>query len=55
MKTRKFLAAFTTGKDNMQMKMNTKHWWYDIDGGKLKYSESNVSWCHFAHLVSRMD
>lgn len=35
-------------KSSMQMKMRVKHRQNDIKSGKRKYSEKNISQCHFA-------
>jgi hypothetical protein len=32
-----------------------EHHWNAIDRGKPKYSEKNLSQCHFVHLKSYMD
>jgi hypothetical protein len=32
-----------------------EHRWNEIDRGKSKYSEKNLSQCHFAHHKSHMD
>jgi hypothetical protein len=37
------------------MKMTMEHWWNDADRGKPKYSEKNLSHCHFVHYRSLMD
>jgi hypothetical protein len=29
--------------------LNIKHWWENIDKGKLTYTESNLSQGHFIH------
>ena len=31
------------------------HWWNEIDRGKPKYSEKNVSQCHFVRHKFHMD
>jgi hypothetical protein len=39
-------------------KMVIEHWWSDNDRGKLKYSEKNLSHCHFPtfrKIVSAFD
>jgi hypothetical protein len=33
--------------------VGTEHWWNDTDKGKLKYSEQNLSQCHFDHHKSQ--
>jgi hypothetical protein len=48
---------------NPVMKMNfflcfpivMEHRWNETDRGKPKYSEKNLSQCHFVHHKSRMD
>jgi hypothetical protein len=32
-----------------------EHWWNEIDRIKPKYSEKNLSQCHFVHHKSHMD
>jgi hypothetical protein len=40
-------------KSNVWMKRG--HRWNDIEGGKPKYSEQNLSHCHFVHQKSDTD
>jgi len=35
--------------------MNAGHWQNDKDRGKPKYSEKNLSKCHFVQCKSQMD
>jgi len=37
------------------MAMNMDQWWNDADRGNLKYSEKNLSHCHFVHHKSHID
>jgi hypothetical protein len=37
------------------MKISMEHGWNDIDRGKPKYSERNLSQCHFVYHKSHMD
>jgi hypothetical protein len=37
------------------MKMSVELWRGDADRGNPKYSEKNLSECHFVHHKSRMD
>jgi hypothetical protein len=32
-----------------------EQWWSEIDRGRPKYSEENLSQCHFVHQKSHMD
>jgi hypothetical protein len=31
-----------------------ERWWLDTDKGKPKYSEENLSHCHFVHDISQV-
>jgi hypothetical protein len=35
--------------------ISMEHRWKEIDRGKPKYSEKNLSQCHFVHNQSHMD
>jgi hypothetical protein len=35
--------------------MSLKHWWNGSDREELKYSESNLAQCHFAHHKSNVE
>jgi hypothetical protein len=35
--------------------MNMEHWWNDNGREKLKYSQKNLSYCHFFCHKSQMD
>jgi len=39
-----------SGKESQQMNKNMERWWNDIDWGKPKYSEKNMSQCYFVHI-----
>ena len=39
----------------IEMKMNMEHSFNDTDRGKLKYSEQNLTQCHFVHHTAFMD
>jgi len=35
--------------------MSMERWYCDTDRGKQKYSEENLSKCHFVHKIPLMD
>jgi hypothetical protein len=35
--------------------MSLKHWWNGTDREELKYSERNLSQCHFVHHKSHVE
>jgi hypothetical protein len=37
------------------MHISLEHWWNDIDRGKAKFYEKNLSWYHFVHYKFHMD
>ena len=39
-------AYLSSDKSITWLKLNMKNWWNDIDRGKQKYSEKNMSQCH---------
>jgi len=40
------------GKSDVQLKMTVEYWQGEADGGKQKYSEKTLSWCHFVQYKS---
>jgi hypothetical protein len=37
------------------MKIGVEHWWNDTERGKPKYTEKNLSQCHFIHHKFHVD
>jgi hypothetical protein len=42
-------------KSSMMIKVTMEYWWNDINEGKPKYSEKNLSQCHLFRHESHMD
>jgi hypothetical protein len=42
-------AACPSQESSINIKMSTEHWWNDTDRGNPKYSEENLTHCHFVH------
>lgn len=42
-------------KDVIKTKLNTEHWWNDVDGEASKYSAKNLFQCQFVHFKPHRD
>jgi hypothetical protein len=44
-----------SGYNSITMQMSMEQWWHDTDKGKRRYSQKNLSQCHFVHHKSHTD